>query len=160
MKPDALIRIYSMTKPITSVAVMMLVEDGKIGLDDPVAKYLPEFADRRVHPGKGDDTAPAARDVTVRDLLRHTAGLTSGVFGNALGDELYKKAGVLAPTDSSRDLVAKLGKLPLMFQPGTRWHYSVATDVLGRIVEVVSGKPLDEFFAERIFKPLDMKDSG
>ena len=160
MKPDAIVRIYSMTKPITTVAAMILVEEGKIGLDDPVSKHLPEFKDRRVHAGKGDETTAAKNEVTVRDLMRHTAGLTYGVFGNTPVDQLYRKAAVLSAADTNQDLAAKLGKLPLMFEPGTRWHYSVATDVLGRVVEVASGKPLDEFFAERIFKPLDMRDSG
>jgi CubicO group peptidase (beta-lactamase class C family) len=160
MKPDAIVRIYSMTKPITTVAAMILVDEGKIGLDDPVSKYLPEFKDRRVHTGKGEETVPAKREITIRDLMRHTSGLTYGVFGNSGVDQLYKNAGVLAPGDTLQDMVTKLGKLPLMYEPGTRWNYSVSTDVLGRVVEVVSGKPLDEFFAERIFKPLDMKDSG
>jgi CubicO group peptidase (beta-lactamase class C family) len=160
MKTDAIFRIYSMTKPITTVAAMILVEDGKIGLDDPVSKYLPEFKDRRVHAGKGDETLEAKREVTIRDLMRHTSGLTYGVFGDSPVDRLYKKAGVFAPNDTLQDLVTKLGTLPLMYEPGTHWHYSVSTDVLGRIVEVASGKGLDEFFAERIFKPLDMKDSG
>ena len=160
MKTDAIFRIYSMTKPITTVAAMALVDEGKIGLDDPVAKYLPEFKDRRVHTGKGDETVEAKREVTVRDLMRHTSGLTYGVFGNSPVDQLYKKAGIFAPGDNLQDMMTKLGKLPLMYEPGTRWQYSVSTDVLGRIVEVASGKPLDEFFAERVFKPLDMMDSG
>jgi CubicO group peptidase (beta-lactamase class C family) len=160
MKPDAIVRIYSMTKPITTVAAMILVEEGKIGLDDPVAKYLPEFKDRVVHAGKGDETVAAKHAMTVRDLMRHTSGLTYGVFGDTPVDQLYKKAGVLSPADTLQELTTKLGKLPLLYEPATRWHYSVSTDVLGRVVEVASGKPLDEFFAERIFKPLDMKDSG
>jgi CubicO group peptidase (beta-lactamase class C family) len=160
MKPDAIVRIYSMTKPITTVAAMILVDEGKLGLDDPVSKYLPEFKDRRVHTGKGDETAEAKREITVRDLMRHTSGLTYGVFGNTPVDQLYKKAGIFAPGDTLQDMMTKLGKLPLLYEPGTRWHYSVSTDVLGRVVEVASGKALDEFFAERVFKPLDMKDSG
>jgi CubicO group peptidase (beta-lactamase class C family) len=160
MKPDALFRIYSMTKPITTVAAMILVDEGKVGLDDPVSKYLPEFKGLRVHTGPGDEAVPATREVTVRDLMRHTAGLTYGVFGDTAVDQLYKKAGVFAPGDALPDMMTKLGRLPLLYQPGTRWHYSVATDVLGRVVEVASGQPLDEFFAERVFKPLDMKDSG
>jgi CubicO group peptidase (beta-lactamase class C family) len=160
MKTDAIVRIFSMTKPITTVAAMMLVEDGKIKLDDPVSKYLPEFKDRRVHTGKGDETVEAKREITVRDLMRHTSGLTYGIFGNTPVDQLYKKVGVFAAGDTLQDMMTKLGKVPLLYEPGTRWHYSVSTDVLGRIVEVASGKALDEFFAERIFKPLDMKDSG
>ena len=160
MRPDAIVRIYSMTKPITTVAAMILVEEGKVGLDDPVSKYLPEFKSLRVHAGKGDETVEAMREPTVRDLTRHTSGLTYGVFGNSPVDQLYKKAGVLARGDSLQDMVTKLGKVPLMHQPGTRWHYSVSTDVLGRVVEVASGKALDEVFADRIFKPLDMKDTA
>jgi CubicO group peptidase (beta-lactamase class C family) len=160
MKTDTIVRIYSMTKPITTVAAMILVDEGKIGLDDPVSKFLPEFKDLRVHAGKGDETVAAIREVTIRDLMRHTSGLTYGVFGNSPVDLLYKKHGVFAPGDALPDLVAKLGKIPLMHQPGTRWNYSASTDVLGRVVEVASGKPLDEYFAERIFQPLDMKDSG
>ena len=160
MKTDAIVRIFSMTKPITTVAAMMLVEDGKIKLDDPVSKYLPEFKDRRVHTGKGDETVEAKREITVRDLMRHTSGLTYGIFGNTPVDQLYKKVGVFAAGDTLQDMMTKLGKVPLLYEPGTRWHYSVSTDVLGRIVEVASGKALDDFFAERIFKPLDMKDSG
>ena len=162
MKPDAIVRIYSMTKPITTVAGMILVEEGKVGLDDPVSKYLPEFKGLRVLAGKekSDETVAAKREPTIRDLMRHTAGLTYGSFGNAAVDQLYKKAGILStPGDSLQDMIVKLGKLPLAFQPGTRWQYSLSVDVLGRVVEVVSGKPLDEFFAERIFKPLDMKDT-
>jgi CubicO group peptidase (beta-lactamase class C family) len=160
MKTDAIVRIFSMTKPITTVAAMILADEGKVGLDDPVSKYLPEFKDLRVHAGQGDETVEAKREITVRDLMRHTSGLTYGVFGNSPVDQLYKKAGVLAPGDTLQDLVTKLGKLPLLYQPGTRWQYSVSTDVLGRVVEVASGKALDAFFAERIFQPLDMKDSG
>jgi CubicO group peptidase (beta-lactamase class C family) len=160
MKPDAIVRIYSMTKPITTVAAMLLVEEGKIGLDDPVAKYLPEFKDRRVHTGMGDATVPAKHEMTVRDLMRHTSGLTYGIFGNSPVDQLYKKAGVFAPGDNLQTMMTKLGGIPLLYEPTTHWHYSVSTDVLGRVVEVASGKPLDEFFATRIFKPLDMKDSG
>lgn len=160
MKTDAIVRIYSMTKSITTVAAMMLVEDGKVGLGDPVSKYLPEFKGLRVHAGTGDETVEAKREVTIRDLMRHTSGLTYGIFGDTPVDKLYKKAGVFAPDDTLADMMTKLGKLPLLYQPGTRWHYSVSTDVLGRVVEVASGKPLDKIFAERIFKPLDMRDSG
>src|SRR5262245_20597091 len=123
MKPDAIVRIYSMTKPITTVAGMILVEEGKIGLDDPVSKYLPEFKGLRVLAGKekSDETEAAKREPTIRDLMRHTAGLTYGSFGNAAVDQLYKKAGILStPGDSLQDMIVKLGKLPLAFQPGTR----------------------------------------
>jgi CubicO group peptidase (beta-lactamase class C family) len=163
MNPDAIVRIYSMTKPITTVAAMILVDEGKIGLDDPVSKYLPEFKNVHVLAGKADsdETVEAKRVPTIRDLMRHTAGLTYGNFGNRAIEEQYKKAGIFTtPGDSLQDTIVKLAGLPLRFQPGTRWNYSASVDVLGRVVEVASGKPLDEFFAERIFKPLDMKDTG
>jgi len=163
MERDTILRFYSMSKPITSVAVMMLVDDGKIGLDDPVAKHLPELKGVKVFVranGDGFETESSKREPTVRDLLRHTGGLTYGIFGNTPVDEGYRKAAVLAPTDTLADMTKKLGELPLLYQPGTKWNYSVATDVLGRMVEVASGKSLDEFFADGIFRPLDMKDSG
>jgi CubicO group peptidase (beta-lactamase class C family) len=160
MQPETIFRIYSMTKPITTVAAMLLWEEGRFQLDDPVAKYLPELKGLRVHAGKGDETVAAHREMTIRDLMRHTSGLTYGVFSNTPVDQLYKEMQILDPDSSLAEMVEKLGKLPLLHQPGTRFHYSVSTDVLGRLVEVVSGKPLDEFFQERIFRPLDMKDTG
>ena len=163
MERDTILRFYSMSKPVTSVAVMMLVEAGKIDLDDPVAKHLPELKGLRVFVranGDGFETESAKRDPTVRDLLRHTAGLTYGLFGNTPIDEKYRTVGLLAPGSTLDGMTKKLGELPLLYQPGTKWNYSVATDVLGRIVEVTSGKSLDAFFAERIFRPLDMPDSG
>jgi CubicO group peptidase (beta-lactamase class C family) len=160
MKPDTIFRIFSMTKPVTTVAAMILVDEGKIQLDDPVAKYLPEFKDLRVHTGKGDETVDVKRPMTVRDLMRHTSGLTYAFAGSTPVEQLYQKSKVLDPGDSLQELVAKLGKIPLLHQPGTRFQYSVSTDVLGRVVEVASGKSLDAFFEERIFKPLDMKDTG
>jgi CubicO group peptidase (beta-lactamase class C family) len=124
---------------------------------------LPEFKELKVFVranGDGFETEPAKREPTVRDLLRHTAGLTYGFFGNTPVDAAYGKINVLAPTSTLAGMTKKLGDLPLLYQPGTKWNYSVATDVLGRLVEVASGKSLDEFFAERIFIPLDMKDTG
>ena len=163
MERDAILRFYSMSKPISSVAVMMLVDAGKIDLDDPVSKHLPEFKSARVFVranGDGFDTEPATREPTVRDLLRHTAGLTYGFFGNTPIDAKYNSVSVLAPSSTLAEMTQKLGELPLLYQPGTKWNYSVATDVLGRLVEVVSGQPLDTFFAEHIFRPLDMRDTG
>jgi CubicO group peptidase (beta-lactamase class C family) len=160
MQPDTIFRFYSMSKPITTVAALLLWEEGRFQLDDPVSKYLPEFKGLRVHAGKGDETIAANREVTIRDLMRHTSGLTYGLFGDTAVDRLYRQNKVLDPNDNLADLVTKVSKLPLLCQPGTRFNYSVSTDVLGRLVEVVSGKPLDEFFQERIFKPLDMKDTG
>jgi len=160
MQTDAIFRIYSMTKPITTVAAMMLWEEGKFQLDDPVSKYIPEFKELRVYKGPGDETEPARREITIRDLMRHTSGLTYGAFGNTHVDQLYKKNRLLDKSMPLSEFITRLTAIPLQYQPGTRFHYSVSTDVLGRLVEVVSGKPLDVYFAERIFKPLDMVDSG
>jgi CubicO group peptidase (beta-lactamase class C family) len=161
MQRDTIFRIYSMTKPVTTVAAMMLYEEGKLDLDAPVSKYLPELKGLRVYAGKGDETVEANREMTVRDLMRHTSGLTYGALGSTPVDKLYQQRKVLGdPNDTLADLVAKLGKIPLLYQPGTRFNYSVSTDVLGRLAEVLSEKDLDVYFAERIFKPLDMKDTG
>jgi CubicO group peptidase (beta-lactamase class C family) len=160
MKTDTIFRIYSMTKPITTVAAMILYEEGKLQLDDPVSKYLPQLKGLRVHSGTGDETVEAKREITIRDLMRHTSGFTYGAYGESPVDKLYRQKRVLDRNGTLEDLVAKLSKIPLQYQPGTRFNYSVSTDVLGRVVEVVSGKPLDVFFAERIFKPLDMVDTG
>lgn len=165
MEEDDIFRIYSMTKPITSVAVMMLYEEGRFFLNDPVGRYLPELSGRPVarlseaEAGEELPTDPARRAVTIRDLLRHTSGLTYGLFSNTPVDQMYRERGVLEqPT--LEDMVAELGSIPLAFQPGTRWHYSVSTDVLARLVEVVSGQSFDAFLEERIFDPLGMEDTG
>ena len=165
MEVDDLFRIYSMTKPITSVAVMMLWEEGHFFLNDPVGRYLPELAGRPVArlseaTSEGDvPTEPARRPVTIRDLLRHTSGLTYGAFSNTPVDRIYRERGILdQPTLEA--MVEELGSIPLVYQPGTRWHYSVSTDVLARLVEVVSGRPFDAFLEERIFDPLGMVDTG
>jgi CubicO group peptidase (beta-lactamase class C family) len=156
MRPDAIFRIYSMTKPITSVAALILLEEGKLKLDDPVARYLPELKDLRVYAGKGQ-TVAAKRPVTIRDLMRHTSGFTYGMPNGSPVDRLYIKNRV--GEGSLPDLVRQLGTLPLQDQPGARFNYSVSTDVLGRLIEVVSGEPLDKFFRDRIFRPLDMHDT-
>jgi len=164
MHTDTMFRICSMTKPITSLAVMMLYEEGHFLLSDPVSKYLPEFKNPRVlvKPAAGEPySIPATRGITIRDLLRHTSGLT--YQWNAELGPLYKSANVasgLLPYDGSiEDSVKRLAAIPLLFNPGERWEYSLGVDVLGRLVEVVSGKPLDEFFRARIFEPLGMKDT-
>ncbi|HZP17280.1 MAG TPA: serine hydrolase domain-containing protein [Terriglobales bacterium] len=164
MRTDAIFRICSMTKPITSVAVMLLYEEGKFLLDDPVSSYLPEFKNPKVlvKPATGESyTIPAKREITIRDLLRHTSGLTYH-WNPDLG-EMYQKAnvahGVLPYDGTIEDSVKRLAAQPLLFSPGERWEYSLGVDVLGRLVEVVSGKPLDEFFRTRIFEPLGMKDT-
>jgi len=164
MPVDAIFRICSMTKPITSAAVMMLYEEGKFLLDDPVSKYLPEFKNPKVlvKPAKGDSySIPATKEITIRDLLRHTSGITYQ-WNQDLGP-VYEKAnvasGLLQYDGTIGDSVKQLAALPLLFNPGDRFEYSLGVDVLGRLVEVVSGKPLDEFFRTRIFEPLGMKDS-
>jgi len=164
MRPDAMFRICSMTKPITSVAVMMLHEEGKLLLDDPVSKYLPEFKNPKVlvkQAGREPYTIPAKNEITIRDLLRHTSGITYN-WNDDLGP-MYEKAGVasgmLQYDGTIGDSVKALGGLPLLFNPGERFEYSLGVDVLGRLVEVVSGQPLDEFFRTRIFEPVGMKDT-
>lgn len=162
MQRDSLFRIYSMTKPITSVAVMMLVEEGKLGLDDPVAKHLPQLAGMKVFAGSENGEMrleDPLRPPTVRDLLRHTSGLTYGFFGDTQVDRSYRAANLLQ-ADSLAAMIDKLAGLPLLSQPGKRFHYSLSTDVLGRLVEVASGKSLDAFFQERIFTPLGMEDTA
>jgi CubicO group peptidase (beta-lactamase class C family) len=164
MRPDAMFRICSMTKPITSLAVMMLYEEGRFLLDDPVSKYIPEFKSPKVYvkPSSGAPYAiPASREITIHDLLTHTSGLTYQ-WNPDLGP-LYAKANVasgLLPYDGTiGDSVKRLAAQPLLFNPGERFEYSLGIDVLGYLVEVVSGKPLDEFFRTRIFEPLGMKDT-
>jgi len=164
MPPDAMFRICSMTKPITSVAVMMLYEEGKFLLEDPVSKYLPEFKNPKVlvKPASGAPyTIPATKEITIRDLLRHTSGITYQ-WNDDLGP-MYEKAdvasGLLQYDGTIGDSVKHLAALPVLFNPGERFEYSLGVDVLGRVVEVVSGKPLDEFFRTRIFEPIGMKDS-
>jgi CubicO group peptidase (beta-lactamase class C family) len=165
MRNDAIFRICSMSKPITSLAVMMLYEDGRFMLDDPISQYLPEFKNPKVlvKPPNGGEpyTIPAAREITIRDLLTHTSGLTYN-WNEVLG-ERYKAANVahgLLPYDGTiEDNVKRLATVPLLYSPGTRWEYSLGVDVLGRLVEVVSGMPLDQFFRTRIFEPLGMKDT-
>jgi CubicO group peptidase (beta-lactamase class C family) len=158
MKEDTVFRIYSMSKPITTAAAMILYDEGKFRLDDPVATYLPEFKHLKVYQEDGEPVE-LKRPVTMADLMRHTAGLTYGSDPTPV-DKLYRDKKVLDRNSSLEQMVEKLGTIPLRYQPGTHWHYSVSVDVLGRVVEVISGKPLDEFFAERIFKPLDMKDTA
>lgn len=167
MTSDAIFRIASMTKPFTSLAVMMLAEEGKLSLVDPASKYLPDFSQLKVGvvkpgaDGKSEvELEPLQRPVTVQDLLRHTSGLTYGAAGKNPLKQAYVDAKVSDPGDTNAELVAKLSKLPLLYQPGTTWEYSVSTDVLGRIVEVVSGMTLDQFFAERIVAPLKLADTG
>jgi putative heme-binding domain-containing protein len=170
MSQNTIFRIASMTKPITSVAVMMLVEDGKLRLEDPVSKYLPEFKDMTVLvPTKGEGKQPyhlvkADREITIRHLLSHTSGITNRMSNRPHLGKLYADAKILDGLVESRQTVAenigRLAKLPLLHQPGTQWEYGLGIDVLGRVVEVVSGKSLDAFFCSRIFEPLRMHDTS
>ena len=158
LERDDIFRIYSMTKPITSAAIMILVEDGDVGLDDPVSEYIPAFAGAEVLAADGS-RAPADPPITIRHLLSHTSGLTYGIFGDSEVDRLYLSSGLFESTDLG-EFVAKVTDLPLLAQPGSLWNYSVSTDVLGRVVEIASGQPFDAFLRERIFEPLQMDDTA
>lgn len=167
MKTDSIFRIASMTKPITSVAAMMLAEEGKLTLADNVSKYIPAFADTKVSVStrKADGAVelglePQFRSMTVHDLLRHTSGLTYGAAGSNPVKQSYLDMKVMAPDQTNEQMADKLAKLALLYQPGTTWEYSMSTDVLGRVIEVASGMPLDKFIEERITKPLKMGDTG
>jgi CubicO group peptidase (beta-lactamase class C family) len=163
LREDHLFRIFSNTKLFTSCAALQLVEQGRIGLDDPVAAYLPALANLRVlHPGARsmDDTEPAREPVRIRHLLTHTAGFTYAFLDPAAPiARAYVAAGMTDPTRDLAQMCEALGQLPLLFQPGTAWNYSVATDVIGRIVEVVSGQDLEAYFARHLFEPLGLQDT-
>ncbi|MCZ6828624.1 MAG: serine hydrolase [Gammaproteobacteria bacterium] len=183
MLDDSIFRIYSMSKPITAVALMMLYEEGRFFLNDPVAKYLPELADLELAVSTADSasgivsdgattrgngarderrlgqTRKPKRQPTIRDLLRHTAGFSYGIFGDTEVDRLYRDAGLLEQKTIA-DFVVELGNIPLQYEPGSKWHYSVSVDVQGRLVEVLSGMRFGEFLEQRLFRPLDMKDTG
>jgi len=162
MRTDAIFRIYSMTKPITSVAAMMLWEEGRFLLSDPVAKYLPELSDLEVAVERGGEIerVPVERDITIQDLLRHTSGFTYEFRGSGPVHKMYMGARVYSRAQNSADQVATLGRLPLLHQPGTRWEYGRSTDVVGRLVEVLSGQPLSAFFEQHILAPLGMTDTA
>jgi CubicO group peptidase (beta-lactamase class C family) len=155
MKKDSIFRIASMSKPITTVAAMILAEENKLDVGAPVAQYLPEFKDVKV----GPDGASPKRPMTIQDLMRHTSGLTYGLFGNSPIDQMYRKANIFS-AKSLDEMVKLIAGMPLLHQPGEFWEYSVSTDVLGRVVEVVSGMDLDSFVRERITGPLKMNDTG
>jgi CubicO group peptidase (beta-lactamase class C family) len=167
MTADTIFRLYSMSKPVTSVAAMMLVEQGKLALGDPVAKYIPAFADLKVGVEKpGDDGKPSLalerlnRAVTIEDLLRHTSGLTYGFYGENAVRKLYAQADLFNADLTNAEFVERIAKLPLAEQPGTLWDYGHSTDVLGRIVEVISGKTLLQFEKERLLDPLGMGETA
>lgn len=161
MMEDTYFYVYSMTKPITSVALLMLYEEGKFQLSDPIARYLPEMDELKLYNGESSNgsmllTDPA-RQPTIQDVFRHTAGFLYGPAGNRGVDNAYQDAGVLSGTLS--ELTQKLGQLPLAYEPGTQWIYSVSHDVQARLVEVLSGMPFDQFVQQRIFEPLGMQES-
>jgi CubicO group peptidase (beta-lactamase class C family) len=167
MRKDSIFRIYSMTKAITAVAVMTLYEDGRFSLDDPVSKYLPEFADTKVATNGSPDhkltITPAKRTLTIRDLLRHTSGIGYDGPRDETGASLYDKKGIqgLLRTGMTLDEFSRrMASVPLKREPGTAFEYSMSIDILGRLVEVVSGQPLDVYMSEHIFKPLQMNDTG
>ena len=164
MKEDSIFRIYSMTKPIVSVAAMMLIEEGLLGLHEPISKYLPEFKEMKLAVENPDGTVKmvdAKRSITVQDLMRHTSGFTYGAFQQKTAvQKMYKDAGLWSQKWVLADFSKALAKLPLQYEPATTWEYGHSTDILGRVIEVVSGKPLDRFLAERIFVPLQMQDTA
>ncbi len=169
LREDAVFRLYSMTKPIVSIAAMQLVEDGRLALNEPVHKYIPEFKDMKVATESVDAAgnavmtlAPAKRPITVQDLLRHTSGITYGppLQTRTQVQKLYAEAGIWSQKWVLADFARAMAKLPLMAEPGTYWEYGHNTDILGRVVEVAAGKPLDAVLAERILQPLGMKDTA
>jgi CubicO group peptidase (beta-lactamase class C family) len=165
MTADSIFRLYSMSKPVTSVAAMMLVEDGRLSLDDPLAKYVPAFADVKVgieKPGESPSLLlePLSRPITIRDLLRHTSGVTYGFYGDSAVRKLYTQANLFDGDADNAEFVARLARLPLAEQPGTLWDYGHSTDVLGRVIEVVSGKSLLEFEQAHLFEPLGMAETA
>ncbi len=167
MQRDTIFRIYSMTKPITSAAVMMLYEEGRFRLSDPVSNFIPAFKKMKVldnAPGSGVRFVDAARPITIRHLLTHTAGLSYGLNENTYIDQLYQRQvfGLLEkhPETTLEASINEVAKLPLAHQPGTAWRYSVATDVLGYLVQVISGMPFEDFLQKKIFDPLGMVDTG
>jgi CubicO group peptidase (beta-lactamase class C family) len=162
MQIDSIFRIYSMTKPVVSVAIMMLVEEGRLFLADPLAKYVPAFADPKVAVEREGrvDLVPAERPITIQDLLRHTSGLTYEFVGAAAVQRMYLDKKLPSTNQTNADQVERLAGLPLFSQPGRQWDYSRSTDVLGRIVEIISGETLGAFLQKRIFAPLGMIDTG
>jgi CubicO group peptidase (beta-lactamase class C family) len=169
MARNAIFRLGSMTKPITIAAAMMLVEEGRLSLGDPISKYLPQFAHMQVgievkDPATGRASlrlVPSEREIRIEDLMRHTSGFTYEALGSGpIVKEMYRDAGIGPQDDSAAAMVERLARLPLMYQPGTVWEYSRSIDVLGRILELLSGMPLSEFLAKRVFGPLRMPDTG
>ena len=163
MTKDAIFRDFSMTKPVTGTAMMILYEQGKWLPSDPISKYIPEFANLKVYKGVGADGKPVLVDPehapTMRELMTHTAGFTYGLFGNTPVDKMYADAQILR-SKNLQEMIDKLAKLPLLYQPGKGWTYSVSMDIQGYIVEKLSGQPLPQFYRDHIYNPLGMKDAG
>ena len=167
MTKDAIFRIYSMTKPLTTVAAMMLFEDGKLALTDPVAKFIPAFKDVKVGEEKKDaegkitlELVAPSRAITVQDIMRHSSGLTYGFFGEGAVKKVYREANLNAGDPDTAEFVERLAKLPLVYHPGTTWDYSQSTDVLGRVIEVVTGKLLYQALKEMLLDPLGMTETS
>jgi len=164
MQSDTIFRIFSMTKPIAGTALMMLYDERRFKLSDPVEKYIPEFVGLQVAKEDGPDgkpiTEPPAHKMTIRELMSHSGGLTYGFFSRSQVDSLYVAANVLDRNSTLKQMVAKLGKIPLWAQPGTIWHYSISVDVQGYLVEVLSGMPFDRYLEDKVFRPLSMSDTA
>ena len=162
MAQDTIFRIFSMTKPIVSVGVMMLLEDGRFLLDDPIAKFIPEFADQKVGVETNGklDLVPVQRPITIQDLLRHTSGITYEHTGNGLVQQLYQQSRVRSRKITNAEHASLVASLPLICQPGAEWNYSRSTDILGRLIEVISGQSLGAFLDQRILAPLQMTETA
>ena len=162
MAQDTIFRIFSMTKPVVSVGIMMLLEEGHFLLDEPIAKFIPEFANQKVGAENDGrlDLMPLKRPITIQDLLRHTSGITYEHTGNSLVQQLYQKSRVRSRKLSNAEHASLVASLPLICQPGAEWNYSRSTDILGRLIEIVSGKTLGAFLRQRIFAPLQMTETG
>ena len=164
MEKDSILRFYSMTKAITTAGALMLCEEGKLDVNDPVSKFIPSVANMKVATGGDweslDDLPVVKKQMTVADLMRHTSGLTYGWTGNKSFDRLHQKAKPLDSLSPLSELDSKLPGIPLRFEPGTAWNYGVSTDVLGRVVEIAAEQPFEKFLQERFFDPLDMRDTG
>lgn len=163
MRKDSIFRIYSMTKPITGVAMMMLFEEGKWQLNDPVSKFIPEFAGLKVYATDAMNNVVMKEQnhpVTMRELMSHSGGFTYGIFSNTPVDKLQREADVLDVDITLEEFIKRVAKLPLNTQPGTEWHYSISVDIQGYIVQKLSGMPFEEFLEKRIFKPLGMSDTA
>lgn len=163
MTPDTIMRIYSMTKPITTVAVMQLIERGKVKLDDPLEKFIPEFSDPKVYVSETEDgtvtTVPANRSITIKDLLTHTSGLTYGIIGKTAVHKQYQAVNYMQLGMPLEEFARKIAKIPLIAQPGETFNYSVSIEILGRVIEIASGQALNEYFKDNISTPLAMKDT-